>query len=148
MPSSKASPSRLFPADAFKSVPLVTARVAAGRLFGRIYKAKFSDPLGYGKTPTRFSDPRRRKADNRFGVLYLGQSLEVCFAETLVRDKRNGAVADWPMDYGEFSANKYALVRVGAPLRMVDLRRTAPIRMGIPSDVAGASSQTLARRWS
>jgi prophage maintenance system killer protein len=33
-------------------------------------------------------------------------------------------------------------------LKLVDLRRDAAIRMGVPSDVAGASRQSLARWWS
>lgn len=40
--------------------------------FGRIYLNAYPDPLGFGKSPSRFSDPRRRIAANRFSVLYLG----------------------------------------------------------------------------
>ncbi len=45
----------------------------------------YPDPLGFGKSPSRFSDTRRRIAENRFGVLYLGETLKVCFLEALLR---------------------------------------------------------------
>lgn len=117
-------------------------------MFGRIIQSHFPDPLGFGKSPTRFSDPRRRKPDNRFGVIYLGQSLKVCFIETILRDRRNGKISDFPIAETELAARSFVRVRVSSPLSLVDLRGDAPIRMGIPSDVAGASRQTLARQWS
>jgi hypothetical protein len=39
------------------------------------------DPLGLSKTLSRFSDLRRRLSSNRFGVLYLGDTVKVCFLE-------------------------------------------------------------------
>ena len=66
--------------------------VTPGQRFGRISLSTYPDPLGYGKTPSRFSDPRRRVSANRFGVLYLGESLKVCFVETVLRDQRDGAI--------------------------------------------------------
>jgi hypothetical protein len=74
------------PTPAFASVKLETATVAPGRRFGRLYFDRYPNPLGFGKTPSRFSDPRRRIPRNRFGVLYLGESLKVCFLEALLRD--------------------------------------------------------------
>jgi hypothetical protein len=42
----------------------------------------------------------------------------------------------------------YAEIEVASALTMVDLRDDCAIRMGVPTDVARASTQTLARRWS
>jgi hypothetical protein len=67
------------PPAGFENAPLDIEVVPAGRRFGRIYASAFPDPLGYGKTRSRFSDPRRRDAAKRFGVLYLGDTLKVCF---------------------------------------------------------------------
>ncbi|MES0214072.1 RES domain-containing protein [Mesorhizobium sp. C280B] len=50
------------------------------------------------ESPSRFSDPRRRVDANRFGVLYLGDSLKVCFLETVLRDRRAGILDDLPID--------------------------------------------------
>ena len=136
------------PTRAFDKVQLELATVPTGSSFGRLFFSRYPDPLGFGKNASRFSDPRRRKPENRFGVLYLGVSLKVCFVETVLRDRRNGAVGDLPVDETELKALSYAEVVVRKPLLLVDLRGDAPLRMGVPSDVAGASSQGLARVWS
>ena len=121
---------------------------AVGERFCRIDFARHASPLGFGKTPSRFSDPRRCKPENRFGVLYLGETLKVCFLEAVLRDKRNGSVGDYPLDETELRARRFTLVEVDAPLRVVDLRQDGGVRMGVPSDVSRASDQRLARRWS
>jgi RES domain len=135
------------PAD-FARANLDLTTIAAGERFGRIYFDRHADPLGFGKTPSRFSDPRRRIPKTRFGVLYLGESLKVCFLEAVLRDKRNGAVGDYPLDEAELRTRRFAAVEVLAPLAMVDLRGDGGVRMGVPSDVTRASSQRLARAWS
>lgn len=135
------------PAD-FKNSPLDIETVPAGRRFGRIYANAFPDPLGYGKTPSRFSDPRRRDATRRFGVLYLGETLKVCFLEAVLRDRRDGLIGDLPIDEKEIYARRYAEIETRVDLSLVDLREDHPIRMGVPTDVAKSSRQNLARAWS
>ena len=81
-------------------------------------------------------------------TLYLGSSLKVCFVEAVLRDRRNGAVEDYPIEETELAQRRYAEIEVVAPLSLVDLRGDGPIRMGVPSDVSGATVQTLARAWS
>jgi hypothetical protein len=122
--------------------------VDPGQRFGRIYLGCFPDPLGYGKSPSRFSDPRRRVAASRFGVLYLGETLKVCFLEAVLRDQRDGVVGNLPMGEDEFDVRRYAEIEVAAPLTVVDLRADSAIRMGVPTDVHRARNQTLARHWS
>lgn len=138
----------LHPTGAFANARLELANIPAGARFGRIFPARFPDPLGFGKSPSRFSDPRRRVPDNRFGVLYLGTSLKVCFVEAILRDRRNGTIADLPIEEAELARRKFAEISTAEELRLVDLRGDALLRMGVPSDVVGASSQGLARAWS
>jgi hypothetical protein len=133
------------PTPDFRRVDLELATIRRGSLFGHIYPNGFPNPLGCGKTPSRFSDPRRRIAKNRFGVLYLGSSLTVCFLEAILRDLRNGAISDYPIEEAELHARNYAVIAVGDPLHLVDLRGNGPVKMGIPSDVIGASRQSLSR---
>jgi hypothetical protein len=132
----------------FATVELETATVAAGQRFGRLYSSRYTDPLGFGKTPSRFSDPRRRIERNRFGVLYLGESLKVCFLEAVLRDQRNGAVGDFLLSEHELRARRYAEIAIARELTLVDLRGDAAIRMGVPSDVVRGSQQSLSRWWS
>jgi len=126
---------------------LELATLPIGAQFWRIYPARYPDPLGYGKTGSRFSDPRRRVARNRFGGLYLGSSLKVCFVETIIRDSRDGSAAE-SLPLAGLELWQYAKIEVIDPLSLVDLRGDGPVRMGVPSDVARGKKQTLARTWS
>ncbi len=139
---------RLRPTADFAHVTLDLTTIAARERFGRIYFRHHADPLGFGKAPSRFSDPRRRKPENRFAVLYLGETLKVCFLEVVLRDKRNGAVGNYPLDEGELYERRFAVIEIVAPLTMVDLRGDHCVRMGVPSDVVRASDQRLSRAWS
>jgi hypothetical protein len=50
----------LRPTPAFADATLELATVRRDRRSGRIFLNRFPDPLGFGKNPSRFSDPRRR----------------------------------------------------------------------------------------
>jgi RES domain len=118
------------PTPSFNRAALHLATIEPGARFGRIVLDRHLDALGFGKTPSRFSDPSRRIPSHRFGVIYLG------------------AVGDYPMDERELHVRRYAEIEIIAPLSLVDLRGDGAIRMGVPSDVARASSQRLGRAWS
>ena len=64
------------PTTQFAKAALDLATIGTGERFGRIYFSQHPHPLGFGKTLSRFSDPRRRIPANRFGVLYLGSTLK------------------------------------------------------------------------
>ena len=129
-------------------VALDIKTVPAGAAFGRIHRKAFPDSLGFGKNPSRFSDPRRRIADRRFGVLYLGSSLKVCFLETILRDGRDGITGQVEITESELDDRRYAEIKVRETLQLLDLTGDGPVRMGIPSDVARSSRQTLSQKWS
>ena len=122
--------------------------VEAGQRFGRITLDHYPSPLGFGLGESRFSDPRRRAPSGKFGVLYLGTTARVCFLEAVLRDRRDGAVGELPLSLDELERRLYADVEVAGALRVVDLRGDGSVRMGVPSDVARAARQTLARAWS
>jgi hypothetical protein len=136
------------PTLAFASVTLDIKVVPTAATFGRIHRKAFPDPLGFGKNPSRFSDPRRRGADRRFGVLYLGSSLKVCFLETILRDERDGIVGQVEIAESELADRLYGQIRLREELQLLDLTGDGPVRMGIPSDVARSSRQALSRKWS
>lgn len=136
------------PTGAFAAVLLDLARIPPGQRFGRIYLSRFPDPLSYGKTLSRFSDPRHRVPANRFGVLYLGSTLKVCFVEAVLRDQRDRIAGELLLEESELAERNYATVEVTSPLSLVDLRGDGPLRMGIPSDVVRRAKQSPARKWS
>ncbi|MFA6032691.1 MAG: RES family NAD+ phosphorylase [Myxococcota bacterium] len=136
------------PPPDFERAKLEIETIPRGRTFGRIYWSTYPDPLGYGKSPSRFSDPRRRLDANRFGVLYLGDSLKVCFLEIVLRDRREGIIDDLPIEEVELTRRRYAEIATTTDLRLVDLRGDNGVRMGVPTDVVRAQRQNLARQWS
>lgn len=137
----------LLPTPEFAKVDLDLAPAGPDLSFRRISLARHADPLGFGKTPSRFSDPRELGEEDRFGVVYLGSTLKVCFLEAILRDQRNGSVGDFPLEEAELQARNVAEISPMRSLKLVDLRGDGPVRMGIPSDVARGSDQTLARAW-
>ncbi|RVH34186.1 RES domain-containing protein [Sinorhizobium meliloti] len=114
------------PPPGFENSPLDIETVRAGRRFGRIYASAFPDPLGYGKTPSRFSDPRRRDPAGRFGVVYLGDTLKVCFLEAVLRDRRDGLMGDLPIDEKEIYARRYAEID-----KRINSTRTPPVTVAL-----------------
>ena len=136
------------PTPAFAGAALDITAVEAGTVFGRIHRRTYPDPLSFGKNPSRFSDPRRRTAARRFGVLYVGSSVKVCFLEAIVRDERDGTFGAIEISEAELDDRLYAEIRLAERLRLLDLRGDGPVRMGIPSDVCRGSQQGLARKWS
>jgi hypothetical protein len=135
------------PPTDFENSTLDIETIPVGSRFGRIYLAAYPDPLGYGKAPSRFSDPRRRLPPGRFGVIYLGDTLKVCFLEAVLRDRRDGLVGDLPIEEREIHARRYAEIEATENLHLVDLREDHAIRMGVPTGVAKSSRQSLAREW-
>lgn len=134
------------PPDGFARRPLVLHEEPAGARWLRLYRRAYADPLGFGKAPSRFSPPP--KAAGRYGVVYLGSSVKVSVAETLVRDRGDGRLGDLPVELAELEAWACAEVEVVRPLRLADLRGDGPLRIGIPSDVAHASDWRLSQAWS
>ena len=133
----------------FASRPLVLTEVGRGAIWRRLYQTRFRDPLGYGFGPSRFSDPEvSLLPPERFGVVYLGSSVKVCFVEAILRDRGAGRTKTFPIEWRELEAWTCAEIRVAAPLNLVDFRGDGLIRMGIPTDVARARSQDLGRAWS
>ncbi|WP_348626665.1 RES domain-containing protein [Rhizobium sp. R711] len=133
------------PPAGFEHSSLDLKVLPSGSRFGRIYASVFPDPLGFGKTPSRFSDPRRRDAARRFGVLYLGDTLKVCFLEAVLRDRRDGLIGDLPIEENEIHVRRFAEIETTEELLLVDLRDDHAVRMGVPTDVAKSSRQSLAR---
>jgi hypothetical protein len=122
--------------------------VPAGRRFGRIFLERYPNALGLGKTPSRFSDPRKRIGRPSLWRTLPRPTIRVCFLEAVLRDQRDGVVGDLPIAENELLVRRYAEIETIAPLRMVDLRDDNAVIMGIPTDVAKGRQQSLARKWS
>ena len=139
----------MLPPAGFGSRPLDFHEVTPGQIWQRLYQTRHPDPLGFGHGASRFSDARTGILDaDRFGVVYLGSTLKVCFLETILRDRGNGRLGDWLVEVAELELWSCAEIVVEVPLRLVELRGDAAARMGIPSDALRASSHGLGQAWS
>ena len=135
----------VLPGPGFAGKPLVIREIPAGPPgWRRMYLTRHPNPLGWGPGLNRFSDPTGKA----FGVVYLGSSAKVAFVETLLRDAADGRDGDCVLALAELEARSLATIEPTEVLRLVDLTGDGPIRMGVPSDVAGARDQTLAQQWS
>lgn len=124
------------------SAPLDICRVPIGTRVKRVYRSRFADPLGFGKSPSRFSDPRPLPEHDRFGVLYLGVELKVCLLEAVLRDRRDGHSGRYWLSEAELIGWTSATIDVIDHLRLVDLRGDHPHRMGIATDAQRARDHT------
>jgi hypothetical protein len=100
---------------------LTPAHVPAGSVWHHIFLDRFSDPLGFGFASSRFSDPRRKPA-RRFGVYYVGETFEVAFLETIVRDLRNGNPGALVLSSNDLDDYVHVNITVQTRLDLVDLR--------------------------
>jgi len=137
------------PPRGFGTSLIELASISTGTKWFRLYPSRYSDPLGFGFTPSRFSDPRLDLAEpDRFGVIYFGSSLKVCFLERVLRDRRNGRLGDVPIPYAELEQLTCAELTTVRPLNVVDLRGDCLVKMGVPTDAVRASSHRLGQQWS
>jgi hypothetical protein len=99
-------------------------------------------PLGMGYGETRFASPSKD-----FKVLYIAQTLIAAVAETIVRD-RFVHKARRRLTEEEIGAWGIAEVEANAPLSLLDLRTTGPVRLGIPTNVVRSKAHGPGRRFS
>ena len=129
------------------SALLTLAQAPAGSVWHHIFLDRFPDPLGFGFAPSRFSDPRKNPP-HRFGVFYVGQTFEVAFLETIVRDRRNGNPGMLALSADDLNAFVHVAVAVNETLNLVDLRAGNTVALGIPTDAVHASSHRLGQKAS
>lgn len=140
---------RRTPPKGFESSGIELASIKTGTKWFRLYSSRYPDPLGFGFSPSRFSDPRvALPKKDRFGVIYFGSSLKVCFLERILRDIRNGRLGDVPIPYAELEQLMCAEIVTARPLNLVDLRGDNLVKMGVPTDAVRASSHRLGQKWS
>ena len=140
---------RRTPPKGFESSGIELASIKTGTKWFRLYSSRYPDPLGFGFSPSRFSDPGVALPEkDRFGVIYFGSSLKVCFLERILRDIRNGRLGDVPIPYAELEQLMCAEIVTARPLNLVDLRGDNLVKMGVPTDAVRASSHRLGQKWS
>lgn len=96
--------------------------------------AHAATPLGMGFGHTRFSCP-----DRSFRLIYIARDLPTAIAETIVRDRFEGAT-ERILDHSEIEEWAVAEVSAPSPLVVLDLRTTGLLRLGVSTDAARAKA--------
>src|SRR5579872_690526 len=135
---------RFLPPRDFSSTRLVLTTEAPGSVWQRIYESRHPSPLGFGRALSRFSGPTGKES----GLVYLGSSAKVAFAEVILRDRAVGALNPFPITMAELESYTCADIEITQPLNMIDLTGDGHLRLRVPTDVTRAQDQTLARIWS
>jgi hypothetical protein len=92
-----------------------------------------------GRQPIhRFDDP-----SGRFRVCYFGTTVEVCFAETFLR---NPPVRILALD--DLAGRSIATVEVRRDLRLVPIHGSSLARLGVTAELASGSDYVAAQLWS
>ena len=99
-------------------------------------------PLGMGHGKTRFASPT-----DSFKLLYIAKDLATGIAETIVRDRFEGAAVR-ELDITDVRPWGVCEVDAHTPLRVLDLRRDGCFKLGVSTDIVGAKAQDEARRFS
>jgi hypothetical protein len=126
---------------------LTPTHAPVSSVWHHIFLDRFPDPLGFGFASSRFSDPRG-KTPKRFGVYYVGQTFEVAFLETIVRDLRNGNPGPLVLSAHDLDAYVHIHITVQVRLDLVDLRGGNAVALGVPTDAVRASRHRLGQRAS
>jgi RES domain len=132
------------PPRSLASIPISTVQVSPSRLY-RISRFDAGEPFFGRSASNRFDDPDRIKA-RRYGTCYLGLSLEVAIAETILHD-------EMPVR-GRFEVavqeieDRYVVRFRGEPLTLVDLTGTALKALIGSGAISTTMPYDVPQRWS
>jgi hypothetical protein len=121
---------------------LPVSRVRVGTRWTRIHvrrkSALWFGPASGGPPVNRFDDPL-----GRFRLCYFGTTIDVCFAETFLRNPPVGILA-----LDDLAARAVATVEVRRELRLVPLHGPNLARLGTTAEPASGSDYALSQAWS
>jgi hypothetical protein len=122
-----------------KRLPLTEVRVGTRwiRIHSRGKKALWFGPITGSPPIHRCDDPL-----GRFRVCYLGTTIDVCFAETFLRNPPVRIVG-----LEDLATRSIATVEVRRELRLVSLHGPGLARLGTTTELA-SGSYTLSQAWS
>ncbi|WP_254065867.1 RES domain-containing protein [Acidisoma sp. L85] len=83
-----------------------------------------------------------------FGVYYVGQTFEVAFLETIVRDLKNGVPGPLFLSARDLGDYVHVHITVSERLDLLDLRAGNPIVLGVSTDAVRARSHELGQQTS
>lgn len=139
-----ATPLGLPPATLSTSDNLAVTLVDPAQLY-RISKYQSGEPFFGTSGGNRFDAPGCATGTAEFATCYLGFTLEVAIAETLLHDEQ---AVDGQFQISRATLNnRYVYHFLGDELRVLDLTGGTLKRMGGHADLAGTSDYALTHQW-
>src|SRR6266550_3203631 len=123
-----------------KRLPLT--RVKAGITWMRIH-AQRRNALWFGPASGRLPIHRVDDPAGRFRVCYFGTSLEVCFAETFLRNPPVRILG-----FDDLARRSIATVEVLRDLQLVPIHGRNLARLGVTAELASDSNYATSQLWS
>jgi hypothetical protein len=117
-------------------------RMNPGSTWVRIHAAD-RNALWFGPAPGRQAIHRFDDPAGSFGVCYLGTNLDVCFAETFLR---NPPVRILALD--DLAVRVASTLEVRRQLRLVQIYGPNLARLGATAELATGSAYTASQQWS
>ena len=131
------------PATNFSTLPLKIEQISPAALF-RISTCSTGEPF-FGRGAThRFDDPNKNPS-KRFGTCYLGLSLIVAFAESVLHDAEpeNGGFAVPSADIDM----RFVHTFTGDKLSLANLTGTALRKLGGNAELTGCADYKISQEW-
>ena len=133
------------PPRGLASVALRMVQVLPSKLY-RVSAHSSGEPY-FGRNGTnRFDDPTRTKSQ-RYGTCYLGESLEVAIAETVLHDEMPVG-GQFNLATNELERRHCVRFSAGSVLNLVDLTGTALKSLVGSSEISTVLTYDIAQRWS
>jgi hypothetical protein len=134
----------LTPPRGIARIPIRTIELAPSKLL-RVSTYSSGEPYFGRSAANRFDDPTRTKK-SRFGTCYLGESLEVAIAETILHDEMP---VKGRFDVAANELERRFCVRFagGSPLTLADLTGTALKALVGSSEISTITPYDIPQRW-
>jgi hypothetical protein len=132
------------PAANFSALPLKIEQISPSAFF-RISTHLTGEPFFGRGAAHRFDDPSKNPK-KRFGTCYLGLSLAVAFAESVLHDAEpeNGGFAVPSADIDRRFVHGFT----GDKLKLANLTGTALRKLGGNAELTGSANYTISQKWS
>lgn len=134
----------LAPVSTFAQLPLEIPLVSPSKLY-RVSGHNSGEPHFGRNKACRFDDPTPKKGNVRFGTCYLGFSLDVAIAESLLHDVEPAA-GKFAVPVSEVE-RRYVFRFSGPELRLANLTGMALLLLGGNGELSGTPTYGMTRKW-
>lgn len=134
----------LAPVSTFSQLPLDIAHVSPSRLY-RVSGHDGGEPHFGRNKAYRFDDPTPKRNNVRFGTCYLGFSLDVAIAESLLHDVEPTA-GSFAVPVSEVE-RRYVFRFSGPDLRLANLTGMSLLLLGGSGELSGTPTYGVTRQW-